>query len=228
MSQRYGRAVADQPGPVLGSGRSSVVYDLGDGTVLRRYRNPSQSVRAEADAMRAAAAAGVLVPRVRAAVGPDLVMDAVAGPSMLADLLAHPDRAEHYGGVLADLHRRLDRVPARSASAGLIHGDLHPGNVLLGADGPVLIDWTNSGWAERSLDVAVIWILLTCFTSPDPSLEPMITDLRGPFLDAFLRGVDQPAAAASLREAARIRHEDPATLPEEHIRIDQLCREHAP
>ena len=30
--------------------------------------------------MRAAAAAGVRVPRVRSAVGPDLVMDAVPGP----------------------------------------------------------------------------------------------------------------------------------------------------
>jgi tRNA A-37 threonylcarbamoyl transferase component Bud32 len=205
-----------------------VVYDLGDGTVLRRYRNAAQSAEPDAAAMRAAAAAGVRVPRVHSADGPDLVMDAVPGPSMLADLLVHPDRAARYGKDLADLHGRLDRVPPRSGSAGLVHGDLHPGNVLLNTDGPVLIDWTNARWAERSLDVAMTWILLTCFDPSDPALEPMTTALRGPFLSAFLGGVDRTAAASSLREAARIRHDDPATRSEELRRIDQLCRDHAP
>ena len=204
-----------------------MIYDLGDGTVLRRYRNAAQSAERDGSAMRAAAAAGARVPRVHSADGPDLVMDAVSGPSMLADLLAHPDRAERYGEVLADLHGRLDRVPLRSASTGLVHGDLHPGNVLLSPDGPVLIDWTNATWAERSLDVAATWILLTCFDSDDPAVEPMITAVREPLLSAFLRGVDRTAAASSLREAARIRHDDPATRPEERRRIDQLCRDHA-
>jgi Ser/Thr protein kinase RdoA (MazF antagonist) len=205
-----------------------VVYDLGDGTVLRRYRNASQSAEPDASAMRAAAAAGVRVPRVHSADGPDLVMDAVPGPDMLADLLVHPDRAERYGKVLADLHGQLDGVPPRSGSAGLVHGDLHPGNVLLSADGPVLIDWTNAQWAERSLDVATTWILLTCFDPNDPGLEPMITAVREPLLSAFLGGVDRTAAAASLRAAAQVRYDDPATRPEERRRIDRLCRDHAP
>ncbi len=212
---------------MLGSGRSSVVYDLGDGTVLRRYRDESQSAGAEASAMRAAAAAGVLVPRVHSVVGPDLVMDAVPGPAMLAELLTHPDRAERYGRVLADLHRQLDRVPATPASSGLVHGDLHPGNVLLSPEGPVLIDWTNSRWAERSLDVAITWILLTCFDPGDAALDSMLGTVRGPLASAFLSAVDQAAAAAALREAARLRQQDPATSPAERHRIDRLCREHA-
>ena len=177
--------------------------------------------------MRAAAAAGVRVPRVHSAAGPDLVMDAVPGPDMLADLLVHPDRAERYGDVLADLHGQLDRVPPRSESAHLVHGDLHPGNVLLSPDGPVLIDWTNSRWAGRSLDVALTWMILACFDPGEPALEAMITAVRRPLLSGFLGGVDQTAAAAALPEAARVRHEDPETRPEEHRRIDQLCRDHA-
>jgi aminoglycoside phosphotransferase (APT) family kinase protein len=212
---------------VLGEGRSSVVYDLGDGTVLRRYRNGSQSAHPDLSAMRAAALAGVPVPRVHSADGPDLVMDAVTGPTMLADLLVHPDRAERYGGVLADLHRRLDRVPSSTPPAGLVHGDLHPGNVVLSPEGPVLIDWTNSRWAGRSLDVAITWLLLACFEPADPASEPTVTAVREPLLGAFLRGVDRAAGAASLLQAARLRHDDPATLPVEHARIDQLCREHA-
>jgi hypothetical protein len=55
----------------------------------------------------------------------------------------------------------------------------------------------------------------------------MITTARGPLVSAFLGAVDRTAAAASLREAARVRHEDPATSPVEHRRIDELCRDHA-
>lgn len=212
---------------IVGQGRSSVVYDLGDGLVLRRYRDEAQSAQSEASAMRAAAAGGVRVPRVHRVAGPDLVMDAVTGPTMLAELLTHPDRAEHYGAVLADLHRRLDRVPSEP-STGLVHGDLHPGNVLMSAEGPVLIDWTNSGWADRSLDLAITWVVLACFSPPDPTLDSVVRTARAPLLGGFLAAVDRAAAAASLREAAALRHSDPATLPEEHDRIDQLCRDFAP
>lgn len=97
----------------------------------------------------------------------------------------------------------------------------------MSTEGAVLIDWTNSRWAERSLDVAITWIVLACFSPADPALEPAVTAGRGPLLRGFLAAVDQ-AAAAALPEAARIRHDDPATSPEEHDRIDQLCRDCAP
>jgi aminoglycoside phosphotransferase (APT) family kinase protein len=223
----YGRVVGDRTEQIVGQGRSSVVYDLSNGTVLRRYRDESQSAHSDAVAMRAAAAAGVRVPGVHSAAGPDLVMDAVKGPTMLADLLVHPDRAERYGGVLADLHRGLDRVPFKSG-AGLVHGDLHPGNVLMSADGAVLVDWTNSRWAQRSLDVAITWVVLACFGPADPAVEAAIGSVRVPLLNGFLAAVDRTAAAASLWEAAGIRHGDPATLPEEHNRIDELCLAFAP
>ena len=212
---------------MLGQGRSSVIYDLGNGTVLRRYRDRTQSVLLEATAMRAAAAAGVRVPRVYSAAGPDLVMDLVKGPSMLAELLDQPDQAERYGALLADLHGGLDRVGSSLSSEGLVHGDLHPGNVLMDDNGAVLIDWTNSRWAERSLDVAITWIVLACFGPTDPAHQSVIASVRGPLLTGFLGATDRTAAAASLSEAARIRHEDPATLPEEHVHIDHLCRNFA-
>ena len=101
------------PGPVLAKGRASIIYDLRDGTVLRRYAGSDRSAEPEAEVMRLAAAAGVRVPVVHSASGPDIRMDLVPGPTMLSDLVDHPDRAGDYGRVLADLHASLDQVRPR-------------------------------------------------------------------------------------------------------------------
>lgn len=44
--------MSDQPGKLIGSGRAADVYDLGDGTVLRRYRAQVDDVEREAEVMR--------------------------------------------------------------------------------------------------------------------------------------------------------------------------------
>ena len=163
------------PGPVLAQGRASIIYDLRDGTVLRRYAGSDRSAEPEAEVMRLAAAAGVRVPVVHSASGPDIRMDLVPGPTMLSDLADHPDRAGDYGRVLADLHASLDHVRPRDGSAlRLVHGDLHPGNVVLDERGPVLLDWTNHRFAYRALDLALSWLILACFV-PDPA-DPAPSD----------------------------------------------------
>lgn len=57
-------------------------------------------------------------------------------------------------GVLA----LIDRL---SPKKGLCHCDLHPGNVIMAADGPRLIDWTGTVCAPAALDHAVCHILLS-------------------------------------------------------------------
>jgi len=214
--------------PVIGEGRASVVYDLGDGTVLRRYRRSTVSAEPEAELMRLAAAAGVPVPTVHGATGPDLRMERVPGPTMLSDLAEHPRRAESHGRELAALHRRLDAVePSRGPGIGLLHGDLHPDNVVLGPAGPVLVDWTNSGFGPRALDLAVTWLLLACFDPADEQ-QSLVDALRPPLLNAFLGAIDRSAATAFLDAAAEIRHADPGTTPAEHVRIEELCRQNRP
>jgi RIO kinase 1 len=42
--------------------------------------------------------------------------------------------------VATDLHERLIREVVRMLSAGVVHGDLSEFNILLGAEGPVIID----------------------------------------------------------------------------------------
>ncbi len=45
----------------------------------------------------------------------------------------------------------VDRLPR---GAALLHGDLHPGNVLMGSDGPVVIDWFDAA-VEQGRDLGI-------------------------------------------------------------------------
>lgn len=55
---------------------------------------------------------------------------------------------ERSWGRREDLLSLADSVRALHA-AGFIHGDLHPGNVIMGSEGPVLIDWQRAGRRRR-------------------------------------------------------------------------------
>ena len=179
--------------------------------------------------MRLAAAAGVPVPAVHSALGPEIRMELVPGPTMLSHLFDHPHRAEAYGRELAALHRRLDHVqPAEGSELRLVHGDLHPGNVVLSSRGPVLLDWTNYRFGNRALDLALTWLILACFEPIEATPRTPFTRLRGPLLEGFLGAVDRSAASASLDDAANIRYADPATTPDEQERIGRMCEEHHP
>ena len=52
----------------------------------------------------------------------------------------------------------IDRLPP---SGGLCHCDLHPGNVIMTADGPKLVDWIGAVRAHGALDLAVSHFLLS-------------------------------------------------------------------
>jgi aminoglycoside phosphotransferase (APT) family kinase protein len=60
----------------------------------------------------------------------------------------------------------------------LCHADLHPGNVLLGRDGPVVIDWTGVTKGDAMADVAWTRLLLRV-ARPHPS-SPRIVKLAAP------------------------------------------------
>ena len=93
---------------------------------------------AEVDALFRLAAAGVRVPRPYGFHAGVLLMELVtddagnAAPRLNDVELASP--------VAADLHRRLVREVVRMLCAGVVHGDLSEFNILLAADGPVIID----------------------------------------------------------------------------------------
>lgn len=58
----------------------------------------------------------------------------------------------------ANARELLDQQPIGGA---LLHGDLHPGNILLGQDGPVVIDWFDATVGHPTADIARTMLLLS-------------------------------------------------------------------
>ncbi|HEX6715115.1 MAG TPA: phosphotransferase, partial [Thermoleophilaceae bacterium] len=156
----------------IGRGRAADVFLLNDGRVLKRDRE-GRNAGHEAEAMRHAGAHGLPVPEVFAADGTDLVMERIDGPTMTADMARRPWRVTAHARLLADLHNRLHRVPPPEqlsprlgGESTMVHGDLHPDNVLLSPRGPVLIDWANAGRGRAEDDVAMAWLIIAASDMP--------------------------------------------------------------
>ena len=95
--------------------------------------------------------------------------------------------------LAAAILARIDRL--RRPADGLCHGDIHPGNVILTADGPRLIDWTFAIRAPAALDHALTHINLTEFAlevADDPR-RPLAVNAAAQAEYARLSG--EPAAA---------------------------------
>lgn len=201
----------------LASGRDADVFAVDEHTVLRRYRDGGD-VTAEAAVMAYVAAAGFPVPAVYDAHGPDLVLQRVDGVTMLQAFVAGGLGIEQAGGLLADLHHRLHRIPARTGTAAghrVVHLDLHPENVMLGPAGPVVIDWRNATDGPPDLDLAMTAVIMAevAVDESNPMAVPA-ADL----LSAFLRyaGGDVPAL---LDEAVLIRRANPTLTA---VEVDRL------
>ena len=63
----------------------------------------------------------------------------------------------------------IDRL--QQPGDGLCHGDIHPENVIMTADGPRLIDWTFSIRAPAALDHGFTHISLTELPSTSPTIR---------------------------------------------------------
>jgi Ser/Thr protein kinase RdoA (MazF antagonist) len=87
----------------------------------------------------------------------------------------------------AGVRARLERLPK---SDRLTHGDLHPGNVIMTAEGPRLVDWAGMVRAPAAYDLAVAHVLLT-------DLAPEVADdpERPRAIDAALQAAYAPKEA---------------------------------
>ncbi|MEU9171548.1 aminoglycoside phosphotransferase family protein [Streptomyces sp. NPDC048420] len=210
-----------QAGELLGSGRSADVFAVDDQWVLRRYREGGDA-RAEAAVMGYLAERGYPVLRVldRAGAGSaelprtDLVMQRLHGPSMLGALQRGMITAGEAGSVLADLLRRLHAVPARicaDPADRILHLDLHPDNVMLTAQGPMVIDWCNTeegppglDWAMSSLILAQAAVGTTAVAEPARAVLASLLTRPGPAVALWNTN------SGCLSEARRRRAADPS------------------
>jgi len=184
---------------LIAEGRASEIFDLGDGRVLRRFKRGGDP-GFEARVMEHAREHGFPAPAVHEVRDDALVLERVDGPTMLdaADLERHP-------AVLARLHEQLHEIPFEGAT--LLHRDLHPENVILSPDGPVVVDWTNAGAGEPAFDVALVWVILL-------GTGEAIADRFARDFVAHFQGWE-----AGLDDALAYRFADPNVTDEERARL---------
>jgi aminoglycoside phosphotransferase (APT) family kinase protein len=104
-----------------------------------------------------------------------------------------------------DLRARLEALVAETQShpVALVHGDVSPKNILVGADGPVFLDAECAWWGDPAFDIAFCLnhLLLKCLWTPHASAAFLAC--FDALADAYLDGIDwEPRAALERRAAA--------------------------
>jgi aminoglycoside phosphotransferase (APT) family kinase protein len=163
-------------GTVRVDGRFGLVYERIDG------RSMLETVSGDPTAAdELAARLGRLHAAIHSAPG--------SGLPRLRDALdrAALDGASSVGDAIADTVRsRLARLEDGDA---VCHGDLHPGNVILAADEPRVIDWVDAGSGPPAADVArTLFLLRDGLIDPAvaPDARARIASRRHRFADAYL------------------------------------------
>jgi len=222
--------VVEPTGAKLAEGRDSEIFEHGPGKVLRRARD-GRSLVAEAEVMRHVRSHGYPCPEVFDAGEGYLVMERLEGPTMLDAVGKPPFPLRRAGRQLATLHEQLHRIPAPAGIRDaplpgdrVLHRDLHPMNVIMTPNGPVVIDWSNASAGDPSFDVADTWVLFACATPPMSGIDRMIVPIgRRILMRAFLSRVDVTAARRAIPAAVEFRLTDPHMSPDERARMRELA-----
>ena len=146
-------------------------------------------------------AVGSIVRRVH-----DLPVDAVSGGYPVADPRRFP--WWDFDALLDDVGRDVD-APARHGIAAVVerhrvwrhlvgerpcvcHGDMHPGNVMMSGDGPVLLDWDLLCWANPAWDHGMLAGYARRWAGPPATYQA--------FVDGYGRSFDDTEVLAAVRD----------------------------
>ncbi|GHA07450.1 hypothetical protein GCM10010329_32720 [Streptomyces spiroverticillatus] len=221
---------------MLGSGRSAEIFALDEQWVLRRNRHGGDTAE-EVAVMAHLAAHGYPVPAVRAAEVPsEMVIQRLYGKTMLQAFVSGEITEEAAATIVAELLHSLHKVPARVSTHPqdrILHLDLHPDNVMLTAEGPMVIDWCTTAEGPEGLDWAMTALILAevavvpCPPEAGPQVAAMATGARMMLTSLLERrgsGIDLDDAGSGCLARARARRaEDPNLSPEEIGRLDEAA-----
>lgn len=197
---------------LIAQGRDADVFALDESRVLRRYRQGGPTER-EARLMTHLTDCGYPVPKVYDITDTDMVLERLTGPTMLEVLARRPWRVGSSGRTLGRLHDRLHALPApqwlrRRFATGdddrVLHLDLHPGNVLLTRQGPVVIDWRNAGAGDPAADLA-----MTLVTIGSAEIAGLTVRVGRGLLAHSIRKGCRTDPAERIREAVEAKLADP-------------------
>jgi RIO kinase 1 len=111
---------------------------IGKNTKYGRQEQEGAWQNAEVDALHRLSAAGVRVPRIFSYLGGILLMELVVDDN--GNNAPRFNDVKLTGAQAREYHRVLIAQIVLMLCAGLVHGDLSEYNVLVGSDGPVIID----------------------------------------------------------------------------------------
>jgi len=166
---------------------------MAKGTRFGRESQEAAWRSAEVDALYRLAAAGVRVPVPRNFYEGVLLMELVtdehgdAAPRLNDVIFTPEDAVVYHGALIGEVVRML--------CAGIVHGDLSEFNILLAADGPVIIDLpqavdaAGNNHANRML-LRDVENLRDFFGRFEPSL--LVTDYGNEIWDLYARGLLTP------------------------------------
>lgn len=173
---------------------------MAKGTRFGRESQEAAWRSAEVDALYRLAAAGVRVPAPRNFYEGVLLMELVtdehgdAAPRLNDVIFTPEDAVVYHGALIGEVVRML--------CAGIVHGDLSEFNILLAADGPVIIDLpqavdaAGNNHANRML-LRDVENLRDFFGRFEPSL--LVTDYGNEIWDLYARGLLTPESSLTGR-----------------------------
>jgi tRNA A-37 threonylcarbamoyl transferase component Bud32 len=116
-------------------------------------------------------------------------------PYLLATAERHPKLAQALEALV---------LQTQSHAKTLVHGDVSPKNILLGPQGPVLLDAECATWSDPAFDLAFCLnhLLLKCLWTPSSSSD--FLHCFEVLTNSYLKSVDWELASALEARAARL------------------------
>lgn len=178
-----GRAIAQAGLPVPATGRVSKM-DGHYGIIFERVKGPSMLAEMSTKPWKLAHYARVLAEL-------HVAMHGVVLPD-LPSQREHLQQRIRVAGAISSSQKEaalaaLDQLPD---SNRLTHGDFHPDNIVMTADGPVIIDWATASQGNPTADVARTSLLLGLGDPPQGTpagIRLLIGIGRGLFRKIYLR-----------------------------------------